>query len=140
MGLEGIRVASPCSADWNLMKGDDQVRFCSQCEKHVYNFSAMPQREIEALLSGHEKVCGRFYRRADGTMLTSDCPVGLKAKIARVGRRASIAFSTLAGFAALAQAQTPIPVPQSSDIRATLTADLTGTATDSAGAGIPKAK
>src|SRR6516162_8887116 len=36
-----LRVASPCPADWNAMQGDDRVRFCGQCEKNVYNLSAM---------------------------------------------------------------------------------------------------
>lgn len=31
-----LKVASPCSADWNSMKGDDAVRHCGSCKKSVY--------------------------------------------------------------------------------------------------------
>ena len=37
--LDNIRVATPCSADWNAMTGDDRVRACGSCKKHVYNLS-----------------------------------------------------------------------------------------------------
>lgn len=34
MNLDGLRVASPCSASWYRMTGDDRVRFCDQCRKN----------------------------------------------------------------------------------------------------------
>src|SRR5690349_9803270 len=49
--LPNLRVASPCSADWNRMQGDDRVRFCPECRLDVYDFSAMTAREIEQLLA-----------------------------------------------------------------------------------------
>ncbi len=77
--LDQIRVASPCTADWDRMEGDLKVRFCGQCSKNVYNLSGMTREEAEALVAQTEgKVCVRFYRRFDGTMLTADCPVGLR--------------------------------------------------------------
>jgi len=79
-----IKIASPCDADWNRMQGDDRVRFCAHCQKNVYNLSALTRRDAEALIKEKEgNLCARFYRRADGTVLTQDCPVGLKAKITR---------------------------------------------------------
>ena len=80
--LLNVRVAAPCTADWNAMSEIDgeRVKFCSGCEKRVYNLSAMGQAEAEGLLRKHEgRLCVRYYRRADGTILTTDCPVGLKA-------------------------------------------------------------
>jgi hypothetical protein len=77
--LESLRIASPCSADWDEMVGDDQIRFCGQCEKNVYNLSAMTRDAAEALVAEREgRVCVRFYRRADGMVLSSDCPVGAR--------------------------------------------------------------
>ena len=74
-----IKIASPCHARWEEMTGDERARFCSQCQKHVYNFSVMTPEAIAELVQAKEgKLCGRFYRRADGTMLTADCPVGLR--------------------------------------------------------------
>lgn len=78
--LSGIKIASPCSMDWEQMSGDEQVRFCGACELHVYNLSGMTQAEAEALVmerEGKQRLCVRFYRRTDGTVLTRDCPVGL---------------------------------------------------------------
>ncbi|RYG74348.1 hypothetical protein EON80_02545 [bacterium] len=76
--LELIRIASPCSADWSKMSGDDRSRFCASCAKNVYDFSAMTRLEAQQLIlekEGH--LCVRLHRRADGTIITSDCPVGL---------------------------------------------------------------
>lgn len=64
------------------MQGDDRVRFCGQCEKSVYNVSAMTRAEAEALLQGPADLpCVRFYQRTDGTILTADCPVGVVRKL-----------------------------------------------------------
>ncbi len=77
--LENVAIAAPCKASWDAMVGDDRVRFCRHCEKNVYNLSAMPRDEAEALLAAREgKMCVRLYKREDGTVMTSDCPVGVK--------------------------------------------------------------
>lgn len=110
--LDDIRIASPCTADWNDMVGDDRVRFCSHCQKNVYNLSAMPREEaIRLVTRDHDgqsgrrqsdgehadnEQCIRFARRADGTVLTSDCPVGARAADAkrdRVRRRKRLAVA-----------------------------------------------
>src|SRR5262245_57629306 len=78
--LDNIQVAAPCSASWEEMAGDERVRFCEQCLLHVYNLSGMSRRQAEALVRQHEgRLCVRFYRRLDGTVLTDNCPVGLRA-------------------------------------------------------------
>lgn len=83
--LDSISVASPCTADWNRMAGNDRVRFCSDCRLNVYNLSAMSRADAEALVISTEgRLCARFYRRPDGTLLTRDCPVGLRAARARI--------------------------------------------------------
>ncbi len=80
--LDQVRVASPCNADWNEMVGDERVRFCLGCEKNVYNLSSLPREDAEALLQARlgNDLCIRFYERKDGTILTQDCPVGVKKK------------------------------------------------------------
>jgi hypothetical protein len=89
--LTDVRVASPCSADWNKMVGDDRVRFCGKCEKKVFNLSAMSAAEAEGLLEEHgASLCARFYRRKDGTVMTTDCAVGVRRK--RVGFAAAAAL------------------------------------------------
>jgi prepilin-type processing-associated H-X9-DG protein len=78
--LNGLRIASPCDASWEQMEGDDLVRFCRHCQLNVYNLSGMSRREAAAFLREAEgRLCVRFYRRADGTLLTDNCPVGWRA-------------------------------------------------------------
>lgn len=97
--LDNVRVASPCSADWNEMYGDDRKRFCSDCKLNVYNLSDMTRQEAESLLLNWEgRLCVRFYRRADGTVLTKDCPVGWQAVKQKISRRVTAVFSLLAGL------------------------------------------
>lgn len=93
--LNNIKVASPCSADWNEMTGDERQRFCGSCQKNVYNLSGMTKDEAENLLLNAEgRLCIRFYKRTDGTVLTQDCPVGWAAFKRRVSKTAA-AFASL---------------------------------------------
>jgi hypothetical protein len=95
--LDNLTIASPCTADWGQMTGDDRVRHCSHCQLNVYNLSEMSRPEAEKLVREREgNLCVRFYRRPDGTVLTADCPVGL-ANLRRTVRRAAVAALTLAG-------------------------------------------
>lgn len=94
--LGKVRVASPCKASWERMEGDERVRHCELCRKNVYNLSGMTRQEAESLVAGAEgKVCVRFYRRSDGTMLTQDCPVGLMAMRKRMATTLACAATFL---------------------------------------------
>ncbi len=108
--LSHVKIASPCTADWEGMVGDARRRFCGQCELNVYNLSDMTRREAEDLITRTEgRLCVRFYRRADGTILTKDCPVGLRALKRRLSyvRKAVVSsvLSFFAGFGAFVAAQ-----------------------------------
>ncbi len=74
-----LKIASPCNADWDSMKGDEAVRFCAACHKSVYQLSNMSTEQVENLLgaSGEDR-CVRFFQRKDGTVMTNDCSVGLR--------------------------------------------------------------
>jgi hypothetical protein len=75
--LDNIKIASPCPANWDEMYGDDRKRFCGECKLNVYNLSGMTKDEAESLITNAEgRLCVRIYRRADGSVITSDCPVG----------------------------------------------------------------
>jgi hypothetical protein len=102
--LRNVSVASPCPARWEEMQGDDRSRFCSECRLHVYDLSAMTAHEAAALIREKEgNLCVRFYRRTDGTMLTADCPVGIRARLRRRARRAGALVATLlAAFTSIA--------------------------------------
>ena len=82
--LNRLQIASPCPASWAEMRGDERARFCATCEKHVYDFSKMTAAEGMALIREKEgQVCARLWRRADGTVITADCPIGAKRMSAR---------------------------------------------------------
>jgi hypothetical protein len=75
--LNNLKVASPCSQDWNAMIGTDRKRYCGECKLNVFNLSGMSRAEAENLIMNAEgRLCVRFYQRADGSVLTEDCPVG----------------------------------------------------------------
>ena len=97
--LDRVKVAAPCPADWERMVGGERTRFCQQCSLNVYNLSGMTKREAEALITNTEgRLCVRFYRRADGTILTRNCPVGLSALKRRASRAARAVLSSVLTF------------------------------------------
>ena len=85
--LDRLRIASPCPASWEQMTGDDRARFCELCNLHVYNIAELTASEAKSLIANAEgRICARLYRRSDGTVITKDCPVGLRAIRRRVAR------------------------------------------------------
>jgi hypothetical protein len=106
--LDDVQIAAPCTASWDEMAGDEHVRFCGKCEKNVYNLSSLPREEAEALLGAKEgKMCVRLYRRADGTVLTADCPVGVKKRRRRRAAFGAVGASLVATAGAFALAAQP---------------------------------
>ena len=92
--LNDIKIASPCSADWNEMYGDERKRFCGECKLNVYNLSGMTRNEAERLVTNAEgRLCVRFFQRADGSIITADCPVGWARVKQRTRVYATAAFS-----------------------------------------------
>ena len=89
--LPDLKIASPCNARWEDMEGSDSSRFCAQCQKNVYNFASMTAEEARAVLLQKEgRVCGRFYQRTDGTLLTEDCPIGLHRRVRKLATAAAL--------------------------------------------------
>jgi hypothetical protein len=82
--LNNLQIASLCPASWKGMKGDDRIRFCESCSKHVYNISDLTADEsLRIIHENEDTACLRLYRRRDGTILTADCPVGLRYRLRR---------------------------------------------------------
>jgi len=113
--LQQARIASPCSMRWEDMTptGDTHTRRCEQCNLNVHNFASMTAERAEAILraainedgSRKHRVCAGIYRRADGTIITADCPVGLAALRAKTRRTvarvaAAVGLTTLITWAA----------------------------------------
>jgi hypothetical protein len=96
--LNNIKVASPCPANWDEMYGDNKKRYCGECKLNVYNLSGMSKDEAENLIMNSEgRLCVRFFRRQDGTILTKDCPVGWAKVKQKVSRVVTATFSLLVG-------------------------------------------
>ncbi len=94
--LNRLVIPTPCTRGWDQMTGDDRKRFCGQCQKYVYNLSDMSRLEIVDLIEGEgDQICGRLYRRADGTILTSDCQPAATASDQRNRFRFTIAHVLL---------------------------------------------
>ncbi len=94
--MRRTELATPCTANWDEMSGDEKIRHCGQCDLNVYNVSAMTDEEVleqMVMLTAGKKVCMSLYRRADGTFITKDCPVGLR----RLQQKARHAAAWIAG-------------------------------------------
>jgi hypothetical protein len=69
--LSQIRVAGPCSQPWQEMTGDDRARFCTHCDRHVHNLSAMTQDEAQRLIcESAGRLCIAYVPNADGSPQT----------------------------------------------------------------------
>jgi hypothetical protein len=113
------RIASPCSEPWEGMTGDDRVRRCARCDQNVFNLSALSRLQAEALLESFSaQLCTTYFQRADGTVLTADCP---EARWLKLRRRVSSATAVAA--ASLLTLWTSVaPTARGGRIERTLTA------------------
>jgi hypothetical protein len=91
-----IQIASPCPVAWDSMTGDNFVRHCAECNKSVFDISELTAQRAVDLIREHEgSLCIQLYRRKDGTVLTADCPVGLRERSRRIFRRAAALVASI---------------------------------------------
>ena len=112
--LNKLYIAAPCSVPWDSMEGDDRIRHCGQCALNVYDVSKLTTREAADLIRNKEdRLCMRLYRRADGTIITDNCPVGLRRIRDRLKLTAAavLAIFVILGFMDSAQAQGLVGAP-----------------------------
>jgi hypothetical protein len=152
LNIERFRIATPCPISWHQMTGDNRVRFCDHCQLNVYNLAELSKLEAQTLIASKEgRLCARLFQRADGTILTKDCPVGLRALRLRVSKRVAAMFAAIAGIANLSFGQTVLSKDQKTACTvqtkitrkslATGEADaVSGSVLDTMGAVIPDAK
>lgn len=107
--LTRVSIASPCTVGWDSMEGDDRTRFCWMCTQNVYNIEDLTRAEANKLLSGaNGEVCIRVFKRPDGTILTKDCPVGLRQVRERVKAFSARACATVAVLISIVSLRTDI--------------------------------
>jgi hypothetical protein len=94
--------------NWEQMSGDERARFCSLCNLHVYNIAELTRKQAEELITRTEgRICGRVFRRSDGTVITKDCPFGLRAIRRRVARATGAIFATVVALTSSVSGQKP---------------------------------
>jgi ankyrin repeat protein len=106
--LDRISVPAPCSAGWDSMQGNEQVRFCSHCNLSVHNLSAMTRKEARKIVAASGgKLCVRYYKKPDGAIRTAVASQQLHQIKRRVSRIAAGAFTAALSLSASVAAQTP---------------------------------
>lgn len=142
--LDNIGIASPCSIPWESMAGDERSRFCGSCNLNVYDFSGLSADQIRSLLIEKEgRICARLRRRADGKIITKDCPKGLRALRLRSARYAGTALAAVLSFFSigLSQSGKKEKLNDRSKIsrksQAAAEAKISGVVTDTHGAVVP---
>ena len=69
--LENVSVETPCSADWNEMMGNEEVRHCHQCQRNIHNISEMPKRRaLKVLNQKDEIVCISYFKDEKNKIIT----------------------------------------------------------------------
>jgi hypothetical protein len=102
-----VSIATPCPKTWSELAGDDQKRFCTQCEKHVHNGEAMTQSEVARIVhEGQGKICMRLVTDDSGTILYKDTEKRTKA--ASLAKRAGLAIAA-GGLVAACASQPELP-------------------------------
>jgi Predicted outer membrane protein len=148
--LDRIKIAAPCPIAWEQMVGDERGRFCHHCQLNVYNLSSLNKADAEALLASTEgRLCARLYRRSDGTVLTSDCPVGVRAVRKKLARTAAAVFALVGSLTTVALGQskstkqdsctTQVSITQREINSSSQTSIITGQVTDPNDALVPGA-
>lgn len=46
-----LRIASPCTQDWDSMIGNDRVRFCEHCQLSVHNLDLASRKQVRRLIA-----------------------------------------------------------------------------------------
>lgn len=103
-----INIKSPCSADWDSMTGNEQVRFCGHCDLKVHNLSELTPNEVMRLvLRSKGRLCVRYLRAPDGAIKA--LPERLHQIKRRASRIAAGAFSAALSLSSAAAAHAASP-------------------------------
>ena len=105
--LDLVHVSSPCTADWDAMVGNDEVRFCVHCNLNVHDLTQMTRKRAEQLVArSRGRLCIRYVRRPDGSLQTRQVPSELHQIKRRASKITAGAFSAVLSLAASASAET----------------------------------
>lgn len=102
--IDSLHVAEICGESWDDMRGTEQIRFCSHCEKNVNNISAMTRKEATRLVrESGRNLCIRYVSdRERGTPVFARPLFQIGPRSSRI---AAGALTAAIGFASGATAQ-----------------------------------
>ncbi len=104
--LSKVSIDKPCTANWDEMVGNDQVRFCRHCDLSVNDLSRMTQAKAEKLVRRSKgRLCLRIHRNPQGEIITKDRLEPLYTISRRASRLAAGAFTAMVAMSAGAYAQ-----------------------------------
>ncbi|MEO6392588.1 MAG: ankyrin repeat domain-containing protein [Pyrinomonadaceae bacterium] len=105
--LDSVSIERPCTASWDEMVGNDQVRVCRHCELSVNDLSAITRAQAEKLVRRSKgKLCLRIFRDPAGEVVTRDRMPPLYTISRRASRIAAGAFTAIMSMSTAAYPQT----------------------------------
>jgi hypothetical protein len=104
LGNTELHCASPCAARGDApLIGSGRERYCWRCGRDVYDIASLSPQDARAVLGlGGAAPPPRLYVRDDGSVMTADCPVGMRRRRVRRWLAASMWAFILAAPLALA--------------------------------------
>lgn len=100
--LDEVQFPSPCPVSWESMEGDGGVRHCAECDRKVYNLSAMSADDALRFLQGEgAQECVQLMYRVDGTVVTADELATRDNRGGSLWRRIAAAAMTIVTFGLL---------------------------------------
>lgn len=98
--LDNVQLAFQCPLRWEKLVGGERERYCSSCEKHVHNLSAMTRGEATRFLrEQNAPICIRVEVDAQGRAVHRPglAAVALAASLAACGTDEDSAFDSGSG-------------------------------------------
>lgn len=145
-----FEITSPCSQDWEAMKGNDKVRFCEHCALEVNNISTMRRKDAMRMVRESEnRICVRYVKNpANNQPVFTDklYQIGHRAPRLAVGAMtAALSLSSMVyaqgGVSLNVKSETQTEIAQEKDSKKDKTekptASISGTISDPSGAVIP---
>jgi hypothetical protein len=117
--LTGAPLEKPCDVPWDAMRGGERFRVCAECDREVWNLSAMTAREAEIrLLNASGSPCINYRVDEAGRLISREEPRALTARRLGLGAAAFVASTlvapghgSLSGSVAAAADQQPAKQP-----------------------------
>jgi Carboxypeptidase regulatory-like domain len=115
--LNRLVIASPCQESWQTMSGGESTRFCSRCQKRVYDLAALEACEIDTLIEATQgRLCARITRDRSGRIVTREpdaYPFHLPdaAPVRRASPMVAAVVTAIVGMTGAGWAEPPVSPP-----------------------------